>query len=64
MDKKELVVAVDNVEAFENTLKTSPQPVVAHFWASWAVACQKMEKIFSEIAAKYPSAKFYTVNIQ
>eukprot|EP01091_Cochliopodium_minus_P019507 TRINITY_DN821_c0_g1_i2.p1 TRINITY_DN821_c0_g1~~TRINITY_DN821_c0_g1_i2.p1 ORF type:complete len:244 (-),score=79.53 TRINITY_DN821_c0_g1_i2:450-1181(-) len=62
-EKNNLVGEIENEEQFEKYLRNT-QTLIIHFWAPWATACQKMDKIYSELANKNTNAKFIKIEAE
>lgn len=59
------VVACATEEEFKKCMSDHPGGLtVAHFWASWAPACEHMNEVLVELAKQYPYVTFLTVEAE
>lgn len=52
---------IEEVEEFEELLKTSPK-ILVDFYADWCGPCQKASPIFKKLSKEYPDIQFVKVN--
>ncbi|CAH8360359.1 unnamed protein product [Eruca vesicaria subsp. sativa] len=64
---KGLVYPVTRIEIWEEKIteaKTNGKILVVNFNVSWCVPCKKLEPIFRELASRYPSMIFVTIDVE
>ncbi|CDY27215.1 BnaA09g35870D [Brassica napus] len=64
---KGMVFPVTRIEIWEEKVteaKTNGKILVVNFNASWCVPCKKLEPIFRELASRYPSMIFVTIDVE
>ncbi|CAF2047972.1 unnamed protein product [Brassica rapa] len=59
-----LLQHVSSFSTIVTNITIQPKQLVVNFNASWCVPCKKLEPIFRELASRYPSMIFVTIDVE
>ncbi|KAG5399814.1 hypothetical protein IGI04_014421 [Brassica rapa subsp. trilocularis] len=64
---KENVYSISRIEKWEEKIteaNNNGKILVVYFSAPWCVPCKKIEPVFRELASRYPSMIFVTIDVE